>query len=1246
MVTLYTYKYAFMIRYYLLFWIIFCAYSFPAQAKESRANSIFWEIRGGDLKKPAYIYGTMHVSSKIAFKLPYLFFQKLEEADVIALESVPDEWESKIVQDSMLNYINQIYKHREGSALHQSYDFYTQLLGVFGISEGYLKWILSRQSSMANQLLFRNNSFSGNLAEQTYLDLYIYQVGKKFGKPIIGLEDIRTSTLKGYIASLEEYARVDNNKDKFDDIGLALTDAYKNKDIDKIDSCNTKAYSEGYLENLLYSRNRDMMVTFDSVVEKGISPFMAVGAAHLPGEKGLLHLLEKRGYTVTPIYDTVYHDPSLALVMYDDIFIPTQAEQHWSIDSSLYFEAPGYAARRIETGLVEYLCADMANGVYYKIDRVPLFHGFVDNGNMENRVDSLLYESTSGKILEKKKTKVQDYPAIRVKSKSSESKNVWSLYIFTPYELIIAEVKGPEKWNGEENALAFIQSIRTQYNTEIVSVENGALASRSYSTITDLPYSEFDLNIPNYMQYGTDGRYDYLTIRSKRHGKDGIEEDLYETQAMIRAFANIIGAEIVQMKSSPHEGRMVSNASLRNSVGTIEVETRVRAESYLLLATNTNNKKSKQFAQTTLSDETPSAHDERVYTNDSLHYSLPTYVSPYGADLNPYIFLQQVRHSTFARDDLKTVHINYFQNPRYGYDVELSIKQVNPYAYFASSDSLWSKYTDYVEKEFVHDRSNTIHVLDSVVEDKLQRKIFKVSDSSSSTYTLVSISLTDDKEYVLSTVLDSSSDLSKTVAAQVQSFEVQAQDKLYSLQSTFDTFFTHMFSEDSLTQLVFENNKGHYKPSVGDIPRILTLLDTSENLQRRKKLYYEVLGYLSAYPSATTLSFLKKLYTINSKNFDTQFEVLKTLSEMKDTAATLLFKELIIDSPPLESANSPSYVSGVFTILTPYRLDTTLTPLLYPEILELIDYDEYYGPIKSMTALQSRFCDLDTNLYASKIPHFYKKLRAEYRRQTSQQTLLELDDKKIELSDNKNKNYYSSKNSYSVSSVKLSDSYIESTISTYNYYNLFSYYEILRKYRHRPEVDVLLSIIDSSDNTDLQLYRSLDRMEDSLDYDTSPIAQHISRERYCLKLTEILEDFNQYETLQKISPKADSFAVWLSRLNLSIDKDHENLSIYDKQVVKIQGQEKTLYVFEYNKKDLETRRFAFLGFFTPDHRYLDEYVWLDDVKLDELKMTSKEFVQALQVQFDAIDRAFVSPADYSIYLDPERRDPFRFLLYN
>ncbi len=61
---------------------------------------------------------------------------------------------------------------------------------------------------------------------------------------------------------------------------------------------------DGYLDLLLYSRNRKWAKTLDGLLpEKSL--LIAVGAAHLPGKGGVIDLLRKEGYTVEPVSNQV-----------------------------------------------------------------------------------------------------------------------------------------------------------------------------------------------------------------------------------------------------------------------------------------------------------------------------------------------------------------------------------------------------------------------------------------------------------------------------------------------------------------------------------------------------------------------------------------------------------------------------------------------------------------------------------------------------------------------------------------------------------------------------------------------------------------------------------------------------------------------------------------------------------------------------------------------------------------------------
>ena len=66
-------------------------FSFATKAQQ-KYTSLLWEITGNNLTKPSYLYGTMHVSNKLAYHLSDSFFVALANVNVVGLESNPDQW--------------------------------------------------------------------------------------------------------------------------------------------------------------------------------------------------------------------------------------------------------------------------------------------------------------------------------------------------------------------------------------------------------------------------------------------------------------------------------------------------------------------------------------------------------------------------------------------------------------------------------------------------------------------------------------------------------------------------------------------------------------------------------------------------------------------------------------------------------------------------------------------------------------------------------------------------------------------------------------------------------------------------------------------------------------------------------------------------------------------------------------------------------------------------------------------------
>ena len=141
------------------------------------------------------------------------------------------------------------------------------------------------------------------------VDVYFDKLAKQEKKKIYGLEsmddqlsllqnipmDKQISILKKGIKDLDT-AHGTNSE------GDALMKSYEDQDLNTICSETTKDTSMGFdfSDKLINQRNIHMADKMEKLMKKN-SVFVAVGAGHLPCDKGILSLLKQRGYKVSPV---------------------------------------------------------------------------------------------------------------------------------------------------------------------------------------------------------------------------------------------------------------------------------------------------------------------------------------------------------------------------------------------------------------------------------------------------------------------------------------------------------------------------------------------------------------------------------------------------------------------------------------------------------------------------------------------------------------------------------------------------------------------------------------------------------------------------------------------------------------------------------------------------------------------------------------------------------------------------------
>lgn len=267
---------------------------------QERYNSLCWEISGNGLKKTSYLYGTFHTQDKRVFEFKKGIKKAFNQADIYAMELNMDSIDRGAMMKAMIMDSNKTLK-----TLLSEEDY--QLVNQFFIdSIGMSLFMFDKmQPFMATQMVATKDL---NKEKESALDMYWFNEAKKKGKQLVGLETMTEQINVFKSIPVEEQATelVQAVKEYGKEETMNINDMveiYQSGDLDELMKVMDE-YSEDspvgsaeFNERFLYSRNIIMADRVIQYLEKG-SVFMAVGAAHLPGEKGVIELLRAKGYKV------------------------------------------------------------------------------------------------------------------------------------------------------------------------------------------------------------------------------------------------------------------------------------------------------------------------------------------------------------------------------------------------------------------------------------------------------------------------------------------------------------------------------------------------------------------------------------------------------------------------------------------------------------------------------------------------------------------------------------------------------------------------------------------------------------------------------------------------------------------------------------------------------------------------------------------------------------------------------------
>ncbi len=481
---------------------------FAFSQKGGKYPSLLWKITKPGIKKESYLYGTMHVSNRVAYHLSDDFFESLKKADVVGLETNPGEWLNN------MELMGELGKSA-GVGRFNSYggNFYKNLFSIRFPDKQLYKSVLSFEPEIINSLLFRHSKFRENFQENTYIDLFIYQAASKLNKTVVSLEDYRKAELQARLAMVpdkEFYPDATLDEDIYNPAYYTtfekIEDAYRRGDLDMLDSLTRLTESKNMQKYLLHERNAFFANTIDSIIKSGKTIFAGVGAAHLPGEKGLIDILRAMGYRVEPLTSNKSRKAQNEKDKIDKTFKSVLFEKNTVNDSLFSVQTPGKLRQIMDyEDFKYYIFPDMVNGNFYSVVRVRTNAGIsnLDAEKISLSVDSLFFENIPGKIISKKNITNSGFNGYDIVNRTNRGDLQRYQLFFTDVEIVIFKLGGKYDYVNSTPGKQFFNSIKFEKR-------NNALV------LFEPPAKGFKVILPADYSYG----------KNEYTGASGLTEDL------------------------------------------------------------------------------------------------------------------------------------------------------------------------------------------------------------------------------------------------------------------------------------------------------------------------------------------------------------------------------------------------------------------------------------------------------------------------------------------------------------------------------------------------------------------------------------------------------------------------------------------------------------------------------------------------------------------------------------------------
>jgi uncharacterized protein YbaP (TraB family) len=997
----------------------------PANKNEKKYQGLLWEISGNGLTKPSYLFGTMHVSNKLAFHLADSFYNAIKNVDVVALESNPANWQDDYSKPNIFD--------ARSMAAGNAYKFLAILndylhKNTFAVYkyENNVKLAMATEPAMINGMLYRTYNQGADFEEDTYLDMYIFQTGSKLGKKLTGVENFEESeklVAEAYKDAAKEKRNKKNededyNYDDYAKVPMNIEDAYRNGDLDMLDSLEMKQFnSKAFLEKFLYKRNEIQANSIDSIIKSKTSLFVGVGSAHLPGKRGVIEMLRRKGYKLRAV--KMGERDGLQKDAIDKIRVPVSFKNIKSDDGVFAVEIPGEKFYTFShfSGLNTMQYADMGNGAYYVVSRIKT-NGLLlgdDENAVYKKVDSLLYENIPGKILKKNSLTKNGFKGLDITNRTRRG-DIQRYNIFvTPFEILFFKVSGIGDYVNEGGEAArFFNSIN------ITPVKQDGWVNYSPATggfTMQLPHKpilqkDYASGRLEYTAWDSKENITYTLMKANVHNYGFIEEDTFDLNLMEESFAcsEIIDKQIYRLQGK-WQGYPTLACKYKHKDGTFStVRYLLQGPNYFAQTVHykTETKNVKQYFDSF--KIVPFIYPEvKKRVDTGMHFTVQSPLFPDDKKQNDV--MESVKSMMGQYDDetedlLPEFGMKTIGNDTIGEKIFVAFAKLPKNTYIKDSAKIFesSGYNFggnkrqsyiYLKKDSGFTATGMRYLFQQVTDTNSSRTIISKTFYKLGNYFAV-IALTD-------TLTPKSSLLYNFIKTFTPADTIQGESPFIKPNAS---FFTNYASKDSAIHAKAIKQLAIIEFDSTDVPQLKKIIDTlSWKTKGYLQLKQNFIGRLQEIKDSNLVNYLQQLYVAAKDTADLQNTVLQTLLNMKTKKSFIAFKDLIITEPPVvASSGSSDYNYGTMPYDAVGKLarsfskakynygnndgnwyalyDTlSLAKVIFPDILQLINLDDYKGNVMQLLTTMVDSGYVDAKDYDTYFLKFYAEAKQELKKE-------------------------------------------------------------------------------------------------------------------------------------------------------------------------------------------------------------------------------------------------------------------------